>query len=372
MPTAPIAPSSSSPASPDLAAVPALPAFDEVAAAAEREHQLRLTKPPGSLGRLEELAVWYTGVRGRFPAPVPARAELFVFAADHGVAAEGVSAYPAAVTAAMVENFRRGGAAVNALARSAGVAVTVVDVGVGTAPAPALSGAGGGAAFVAARVRAGTGNLRWEAAMQRTEAAAAVAVGLRMAAAAADRGADLLCGGDMGIGNTTAAAALLCAFGAGAPADVVGRGTGLDDPGLARKIDVVAGALARARPDAADPLGVLAELGGLEIAALTGLMLGGASRRLAVVVDGFIAGAAALVATRLAPALRSFLLLSHLSAERGAPRLASLLGGPPPLFDLGLRLGEGTGAVLAVPLLRAAVAAAREMATFEAAAVPER
>jgi nicotinate-nucleotide--dimethylbenzimidazole phosphoribosyltransferase len=371
MPTAPIAPSSSSPDSPDLVAVPALPAFDDAAAAAERAHQLRLTKPPGSLGRLEELAVWYAGVRGRFPAPVPARAELFVFAADHGVAAEGVSAYPAAVTAAMVENFRRGGAAVNALSRSAGVAVTVVDVGVATATA-AASGAGGGAAFVGARVRAGTGNLLREAAMQRTEAAAAVAVGLRMAEAAADRGADLVCGGDMGIGNTTAAAALLCALGAGAPADVVGRGTGLDDPGLARKIDVVAGALARARPDAADPLGVLAELGGLEIAALVGLMLGGASRRLAVVVDGFIAGAAALVATRLAPALRSFLLLSHLSAERGAPRLASLLGGPAPLFDLGLRLGEGTGAVLAVPLLRAAVAAAREMATFEAAAVPER
>jgi nicotinate-nucleotide--dimethylbenzimidazole phosphoribosyltransferase len=370
--------------------LPQLPSFDEGAAAAEREHQLRLTKPPGSLGRLEELAAWYAGVRGRFPVPVPGRAELFVFAADHGVAAEGVSAYPAAVTAAMVENFRRGGAAVNTLARVAGVEVTVVDVGVaGAGRVPRLSPAGGptpdgadapagagpGAAFVNARVRPGTANLLRQAAMEPAEAAAAMAVGVQMAAAAAERGAEILCGGDMGIGNTTSAAALVCAFGGGGPAEVVGRGTGVDDPALARKIEVVAAALARVRLQRADPLEVLAELGGLEIAALAGLMLGGAARRLAVVVDGFIAGAAALVAVRLAPALRPlrpFLLLSHLSAERGAARLAALLGGPPPLLDLGLRLGEGTGAVLAVPLLRAAVAAAREMATFESAAVPER
>jgi len=336
-----------------------------------RAHQTQLTKPPGSLGRLEELAIWYAGVRGRFPVAAPAAGELFVFAADHGVTAEGVSAYPAEVTAAMVRNFRAGGAAVNVLARQCGLAVTVVDVGVNGPPIPTESKPGG-PAFVAARVRAGTRNLRREAAMTRAEAEAARAVGMRLAAEAAARGADVLVGGDMGIGNTTAAAALLCAFGGDAPDLVVGRGTGIDDAALARKAGVIRDALALHRPDARDPLGVLAAVGGLEIAALSGLMQEGAARRVPVVVDGFIAGAAALVATRLDPGVRDFLLLSHLSAERGAGRMAALLGGPLPLVDLGLRLGEGTGATLAVPLLRAAVTLQNEMATFAGADVPDR
>ena len=360
-----------------LSSVPALEA-DAIEKA--RARQAQLTKPPGSLGRLEELATWYAGVRGRFPVAVPGRGELFVFAADHGVAVEGVSAYPAEVTVAMVRNFRAGGAAVNVLARQCGLAVTVVDVGVNR-PAMGLvapdakvpvPGAAGAPSFEAARVRAGTRNFRREPAMTLAEAGAAHAIGVRLAGEAAARGADLLVGGDMGIANTTSAAALLCAFGGDDPDTVVGRGTGGDDAGLARKAQVIREALALHRPDPDDALGVLAAVGGLEIAALAGLMHGGAAHRLPVVVDGFIAGAAALVATRLAPGVRDFLLLSHLSAERGAARLAALLGGPPPLVDLGLRLGEGTGATLVVPLLRSAVALQNEMATFAGAEVPNR
>jgi nicotinate-nucleotide--dimethylbenzimidazole phosphoribosyltransferase len=360
--------------------LPEIPAFDEDTAARARRHQLTLTKPPGSLGRLEDLAVFYAGVRGQFPAAIPGRAELFVFAADHGVAAEGVSAYPAEVTAAMVGNFLHGGAAVNVLARQCGVSVTVVDVGVsgGSEPRSDLAPARDpdGPLFVSARVAPGTRNLRREAALTAAEAEAALSVGLSMAAAAAARGAELLVGGDMGIANTTSAAALVCAICDEDPAGIVGRGTGVDDDGLARKIEVIRDALAlhRALLDgpAGRPFGALQAVGGLEIAALAGLMLGGAARRLPVIVDGFIAGAAALVACGLVPGVRSFLLLSHLSAERGARRLAALLGGPAPLIDLGLRLGEGTGATLVVPLVRAAVALQNQMATFAGAGVPER
>jgi nicotinate-nucleotide--dimethylbenzimidazole phosphoribosyltransferase len=350
-----------------------IPELDRDAMERARAHQTRLTKPPGSLGRLEELAVWYAGARGRFPVEVPRQGELFVFAADHGVAAEGVSAYPAEVTAAMVRNFCAGGAAVNVLACQAALAVTVVDVGVkGFVPSAPATNRTGAPAFIAARVREGTRNFRREAAMTPAEAEAALTVGLNMAGAAAARGADLLVGGDMGIGNTTAAAALVCAFGGDEPGTVVGRGTGVDDATLDHKAVVVREALALHRPDARDALAVLATLGGYEIAALAGLMLGGAQRRVPVIVDGFIAGAAALVATRLQPRVRDFLLLSHLSAERGARRLADLLGAPGPLLDLGLRLGEGTGATLVVPLLRAAVALQNEMATFTGADIPDK
>ncbi|MBC8133833.1 MAG: nicotinate-nucleotide--dimethylbenzimidazole phosphoribosyltransferase [Deltaproteobacteria bacterium] len=370
-------------------APPRIGAFDRDAAAAAQVHQRELTKPPGSLGRLEQMAIWYAGVRGRFPVAVPQRAELFVFAADHGVAVEGVSAYPPEVTMAMVANFRAGGAAVNVLARQCGVGVTVVDVGVSgelvASPQPqgartevVAAGLAGGVGiagrpdvfFVSARVRAGTRNMRRESAMSGPEALAAIDVGLKMAAEAAARGVDVLVGGDMGIGNTTAAAALLCAFSGDDPSEIVGRGTGIDDDGLARKASVIREALAREALDPGDALGVLAAVGGLEIAALVGLMLGGAAARVPVIVDGFIACSAALVATRLAPASRPFLLLSHLSAERGARRLCDLLGEPAPLLNFEMRLGEGTGAVLSVPILRAAVATQAQMATFSSAGVP--
>lgn len=356
--------------------VPRIPEIDRRAVEAARARQAALTKPAGSLGRLEELAIWYAGARGMFPVPVPEHAELFVFAADHGVTAEAVSAYPQSVTAAMVQNFRAGGAAINVLARQCRIGLTVVDVGIaGDVPAPppeVTAALAPGARFVSARVRAGTANLRREPAMSRSEAVAALEVGMSMAEGAAGRATDLLVAGEMGIGNTTAAAALVCAFGGNDPAEVVGRGTGIDDATLAHKVAVVRDALARHRPGSGDPIGAVAAVGGLEIAALAGLYLGGAARRIPSVVDGLIANAAALVAVRLVPAVRQFLLLSHLSAEPGARRACILLGPPAPLFDLDLRLGEGTGAALAVPLLRAAVATQNQMATFERAGVSER
>jgi nicotinate-nucleotide--dimethylbenzimidazole phosphoribosyltransferase len=358
-------------ASPAPSHIVAIPAFDDAAAEAARAHQDRLCKPRRSLGRLEDLAAWYAGARGQFPLRPPARIELYVFAADHGVVEEGVSAWSSSVTAAMVGNFLAGGAAVCQLARGAGVALTVVDAGVAGDLSALPQPADRRARYVAAKVRAGTGNLARTVAMERPEAEAALALGRRLAAAAAAAGCDLLCAGEMGIGNTTAASALLCALAGVVPADAVGRGAGLDDAAVAHKVDVVRCALERHRPRPADPLGTLAAVGGLEIAAMAGLMLGGAAARVPVVVDGFIAGAAALVAVALAPEVRPYLLLSHRSAERGAARLAAALG-LEPLLDLGLRLGEGSGAILAAELVRHAVRLQADMATFSTAGVPDR
>jgi nicotinate-nucleotide--dimethylbenzimidazole phosphoribosyltransferase len=346
----------------------AIPPLDEDAAARARAHQLTLTKPPGSLGRLEDLAVFYAAARGAFPVPPPARARVYVFAADHGVAAEGVSPYPPSVTAAMVANFLAGGAAINVLARACALELAVVDVGVAT---PLPDTAGGDVPLIRARVRAGTANMRHEPALSRGEAEAALDVGARLATQAAAEGVSLLGAGEMGIGNTTAAAAVVAAATGAAPEDVVGRGTGIDNAGLARKIVVVRDALARHAPDRGDPVGLLAAVGGLEIAAMAGLMIGGAAHRVPVVVDGFISGAAALVAVAIAPAVRGYLCFSHLSAERGH-RIACEALDARPLLDLGLRLGEGTGAALAMQLLRAAVALQGEMATFASASVPDR
>jgi nicotinate-nucleotide--dimethylbenzimidazole phosphoribosyltransferase len=346
----------------------AVPPFDKEAAARAREHQAQLTKPPGSLGRLEDLGVFYAGVRGQFPVAAPRRARITVFAADHGVTVEGVSPYPSSVTAAMVANFLAGRAAISVLARASDIELCVVDVGVAT-PIPAVPAST--ARFLRAPIRAGTGNLRREPAMTRAEAEAALRLGVRLATEAADDGVEILGAGEMGIGNTTAAAAVVAALTGAPPAAVVGRGTGVDDAGLGRKIDVVRDALALHRPDRADPLGALAAVGGLEIAAMAGLMLGGAARRLPVVVDGFISGAAALVAARLAPAARDFLCFSHISAERGHRVVCDALDALP-LLDLGMRLGEGTGAALAIDLLRRAVRLQGEMATFASAGVANR
>jgi nicotinate-nucleotide--dimethylbenzimidazole phosphoribosyltransferase len=351
-----------------LGAAATIPPFDHAIAARARAHQETLTKPPGSLGRLEELAVLYAGARGAFPAPPVERARLCVFAADHGVTAEGVSPYPQSVTAAMVANFVAGGAAVSVLARACAVELVVADVGVATpTPVPPASAA----RLVRAPVRAGTGNLRREPAMSRAEAAAAMDIGAHLAMEAAAEGVALLGAGEMGIGNTTAAAAVVAAATGAAPDAVVGRGTGVDDAGLARKVAVVRDALERHRPDARDPLGILAAVGGLEIAAMAGLMLGGAARRVPVVVDGFISGAAALVAVALAPAARDYLVFSHLSAERGHRVVCEALDARP-LLDLGLRLGEGTGAALAMSMVRASVQLQNEMATFTSAGVANR
>ncbi|HYJ76066.1 MAG TPA: nicotinate-nucleotide--dimethylbenzimidazole phosphoribosyltransferase [Kineosporiaceae bacterium] len=341
---------------------------DDAAAALARGREDALTKPRGALGALEEVAVRLASVTGACPPPVPAAPAVAVFAADHGVHAQGVTPWPQEVTAQMVANFVAGGAAVNALARQLGVRVVVVDVGVAgpVDPAPGLW---------QRKIRAGTRNLAVEAAMTREEADAALAVGVEVAERLADEGADLLLTGDMGIANTTASAALVAAFTGADPHDVTGRGTGADDDTLARKVDVVRRGLAlhglTEGVAAADPVAALAAVGGLEHAALAGFVLAGAARRVPVVLDGVIAGAAALVAQALAPSAVDYCLAGHRSAEPGHAHALRALG-LRPLVDLDLRLGEGTGAVLAVPLVQAAAAALRDMATFDAAGVVDK
>jgi nicotinate-nucleotide--dimethylbenzimidazole phosphoribosyltransferase len=348
-----------------------IPKFDRASEAAATEAWLTRCKPRGALGRLEPLAAWYAGARGRFPVAAPQKIELYVFAGDHGVVEEGVSAWPSTVTAAMVGNMLAGGAAVNQLAAGAGIALTVVDVGVAGDSSALPQPHERRARLVAEKIRAGTANFARGEAMSRAEAAAAIAVGDRLSRAAADGGCDLLLAGEMGIGNTTSAAAIVCALGGASPEEVCGHGAGLDDATVAHKARLVAAALARHRLRADDPLGIVAAVGGLEIAAMAGLMLGGAARRVPVIVDGFIAGAAALVACALDARVRDYLVASHRSAERGARVLEAALG-LVPLVDLGLRLGEGTGAILAAELLRHAVRLLDGMATFSTAGVADR
>ena len=331
----------------------------EAAAAEARRHLDALTKPPGSLGRLEELAVRLVALTGR--APCVASPVIFTLAADHGVVAEGVSAYPQSVTAQMVENFLRGGAAVNVLARAAGARVVVADFGMATS-------LGAPSGLVVRRVAAGTANLALGPAMTLAQAVEAIAAGAALAEEAIAAGADLLGTGEMGIGNTTAASAITAAITGAAAAAVTGRGTGVDDAGHRRKIAVVERALRVNAPDPGDGLAVLARLGGFEIAGLVGVMLAAAAHRVPVALDGFIAGAAALVAATLAPAARHAMFASHRSAEPGhAVALRHL--GLEPYLSLDLRLGEGTGAALFIPLARAAAAVYGEMATFKSAGV---
>lgn len=340
--------------------------FDEEAAAAARHALDNLTKPAGSLGKLETLAAWWCGATGAFPARFPARARIITFAADHGVVAEGVSPYPSAVTLQMVANFLAGGAAVNVFARHHGVELAVVDVGVAGEPLSATSTAD--AIFHARRVRAGTGNMVREPAMTRAEAEAAVAVGIALAMSAADEGVAVLGAGEMGIGNTTAAAACLSAV-AGMPGKLTaGRGTGVDDAGLRRKVAAIDAALALHRPDRDDAIGILSAVGGLEIAAIAGLCIGGASRGVPLVLDGFISTAGGMLAGVLSPGSAPFTLVSHRSAENAHWAMSRMLG-KEPLHDLDLRLGEGTGAVLAIDSIRLAVKIMAEMATFSSAGV---
>ncbi len=329
--------------------------------AAAHRHLDRLTKPPGSLGRLEEIAARLAVLRGG--APRIERPVIFVFAADHGVVAEGVSAYPQIVTAQMVENFLHGGAAVNVLARQAGARVVVADFGVANPIA-------GSPELHACPIAPGTANMTRGPAMTRAQAVRAIETGARLAEHALDAGADLLATGEMGIGNTTAASAITAAITGALPERVTGRGTGVDDAAVARKVDVVGRALAVNAPDARDGLDVLAKVGGFEIAGLVGVTLAGAARRVPVALDGFIAGAAALVAVTLAPDARHALFASHRSAEPGHTVILEHLG-LTPYLDLALRLGEGTGAALFIHLARAAALVWNEMATFESAGVSQ-
>ncbi|MDE3031351.1 MAG: nicotinate-nucleotide--dimethylbenzimidazole phosphoribosyltransferase [Acidobacteriota bacterium] len=337
---------------------------DEGAAAAAVERQGRLTKPAGSLGELELLGAQLSAIAGQCPPPVPEPAMIGVFAGDHGVTRSGVTPWPSEVTAQMVANFCAGGAAINVLARHVGAGVTVVDVGVAT-PVP-----GDAIGLVRRNVAAGTADMAEGPAMTHEQARAALAVGAEVALESVRAGARLLATGDMGIGNTTPSAALIAAFTGATAIEVTGRGTGIDDAMLRRKTDVVGRALQRVGVDAA-PLDVLAEVGGLEIAALAGFIVAGAASRVPVVIDGVIAVAAAVVADAFAPAVSGYLIGGHRSSEPAASLGLAHLG-ITPLLDLGLRLGEGSGAALAIPVVQAAAKILREMATFESAGVSER
>jgi nicotinate-nucleotide--dimethylbenzimidazole phosphoribosyltransferase len=336
---------------------------DRAAERAARERLDRMTKPPGSLGVLEDVAAQLAGIAGRCPAPLPTPATVAVFAADHGVHAQGVTPWPQEVTGQMVANFLAGGAVVNAFAAEMGAEVVVVDVGVATPLDPAEG-------LLDRKVRRGTADLAEGPAMTLEEACRAVEAGIEVATRTAP-GSGSLVTGDMGIANTTASAALVCAFTGADPAAATGRGTGIDDPTWERKVGVVARAVRRVPTQPSTPeeaLAALAEVGGLEHAALAGFVLGAAAHRTPVLLDGAIAGAAALVAHVLCPAALEYAFAGHLSHEAGHG-LALVHLGLRPLLGLDLRLGEGTGALLALPLVTSAARALRDVATFDSAGV---
>lgn len=336
--------------------------LDEQAIADASARQSQLTKPAGALGVLESTSITLCGIQGTCP-PMPLTAPaVAVFAGDHGVHAQGVTPWPQEVTVGMVANFRAGGAAVNVLAKQAGASVYVVDLGVAADLEP-------GGNLIAKKVAKGTADLRTGPAMTREQALQAIAAGIEVAHELADAGHDCLLSGDMGIANTTPSAALIAAFTGRTPAEVTGRGTGIDDATLVRKVEVITDALARPRGE--DPIGVLASLGGFEHGGLAGLVLGAAARRVPVVLDGVIAGAAALVAEALAPQAIGYCFAGHRSVEAGHTIALAKLG-LRPLVDLDLRLGEGTGAALAFPIVEAAGAVLRDMATFDSAGVARK
>ncbi len=336
---------------------------DAAVAAAARARQDTLTKPRGALGRLEDLSVWLASCQGQCPPKQFERARVIVFAGDHGVARSGVSAYPPEVTAQMVANIDSGGAAINALARVAEATVRVADLAVN---ADALTERIG-----AHKVRRGSGDITTEDALTDKETAAAIDAGRAIADEEVDTGADLLIAGDMGIGNTTAAAVLVAALTNAEPVVAVGFGTGIDDAGWARKTAAVRDALFRARQVLPDPVGLLRCAGGADLAAIAGFCAQAAVRRTPLLLDGMAVTAAALVAERLAPGARLWWQAGHLSTEPGhALALAAL--DLDPILDLRMRLGEGTGAALALPVLRAAASSLSSMATFTQAGVSDR
>jgi nicotinate-nucleotide--dimethylbenzimidazole phosphoribosyltransferase len=335
-----------------------VPPTDEAAIGEVRERHPGLSKPPGSLGRLEELGARLAGMAGECPPPVPENPAVLVCAGDNGVLERGVSPWPQAVTAAMVGNFCDGGAAVNAIAKTVGARVSVVDVGV----AGELEGH---PLLRAAKVRRGTDDLSRGPAMSRDEAARAVMAGAGVAEELIESGGvDLLVAGDMGIGNTTPAACLISAFTGRPPTETTGRGTGIDDETLKLKVKVVEEAFEVHDPDPGDPLGVLAAVGGLEHGAIVGVILMGAVYGVPVILDGVVSNSAALVASALAPRSAGYLVAGHLSAEPGA-RIGLEYLELEPLLGLRMRLGEGTGGLLAVPLVQAAARTLAEMATLE-------
>ena len=331
------------------------PPDGRVAAAARRRQDL-LTKPRGALGRLEDLSVWVSSCQGHCPPRQFERARVVVFAGDHGVAQAGVSAYPPEVTAQMLDNIEAGGAAINVLAELAGAGVRAVDVAVDRAAAGSY------------RVRRSSGNIAVEDALSPEEAVAAVEAGRRIADEEVDSGADLLIAGDMGIGNTTPATALVAVITGTEPVAAVGRGTGIDDAAWSRKTAAVRDAMYRSRAAGSEPVALLAACGGADLAAMAGFCAQAAVRRTPVLLDGLVVTAAALVADLLAPGARLWWQAGHRSPEP-AHSLALAHLRLEPIVDLGLRLGEGTGAAVALPIVRAAIATLSTMATFTDAGV---
>lgn len=360
--------------------IAAIRPLDAEALAAARARQETLTKPPGSMGILEQVGNQLCGIAGTCPPPLPEPSAVAVFAADHGVVGQGVSAWPQEVTVQMLANVVTGGAVVNVLARQVGAGLLAVDVGVaGDVPAgvlPELTAeraarlavTPGGIGYLSRRVARGTADLSEGAAMSVAQAHQAMAVGIETAELLCEAGAGLLATGDLGIGNTTPSAALVAAFTGRDPADVTGAGAGSDAYGLARKVAAIRRALQRHVPRPDRPVETLAALGGFEHAAMVGFVLAAAARRVPVVLDGVIAASAALAAVAMCPPVRDGLLAGHRSVEPGSTAALAHLE-LVPLIDQGLRLGEGTGAVLAIPSVQAAARILREVATFDSAGV---
>jgi nicotinate-nucleotide--dimethylbenzimidazole phosphoribosyltransferase len=340
-----------------------MPSLDKEAMTQARARQDRLTKPPGSLGRLEELSIQLAGIQSK-PVPQITNKAIITLAGDHGVLAEKIGNWPQEVTAQMVANFLSGGAAVNVLARQAGARLIVADLGVAheLKSHPSL---------LIKKVAPGTRNMAQEPAMTPAQALKAVETGIEIVEAEIKKGLDIVGVGDMGIGNTTASSAISAVLTGKAVAEVTGRGTGIDDKQLAHKIAVIEKAIGINKPDPNQPLDVLAKVGGFEIGGLAGVMLGAAAHRIPVVLDGFITGAAALIATALCPKLKDFLIASHVSAEAGHPIVLEHMG-LKPLLNLGMRLGEGTGAALGMIIAEASAKILAEMATFGEAGVSEK
>ncbi len=322
-----------------------------------------LTKPLGSLGRLEDLAKLIVGISGK-ASPDFKNKVIFTFAADHGVTEEGVSPYPKEVTAQMVYNFLNGGAGINVLARHAQARVVVADLGVASdlKPSPEL---------VVNKIGYGTKNMAKGQAMSRQEAIRSLEAGIEIFEAEFKKGIDIIGTGEMGIGNTTAATCITAVFTKKPIEDIAGRGAGLDDQGLKNKIKIIQQALKINQPDAADPIDVLSKVGGFEIGGLAGVILAAAYRKVPVVIDGFISGAAALIAYKLEPKTKDYMIASHCSVERGHRHILNHIG-LEPLFDFNLRLGEGTGAALGINIAEAAVKILTQMATFASAGVSQK
>ncbi len=343
--------------------ITAITPLDEQAMAAAKERQAQLTKPQGALGQLETIATQIAGITGFINPPLTKRT-IFVAAGDHGVTAEGVSAFPSEVTPQMVLNFLNGGAAINVLAQQAGARVVVLDVGVATdlPDHPDL---------IKAKVAPGTNNIGSGPAMSRKQAIQAIEVGIKAMADEYKRGLQLVGTGDMGIGNTTPSSAICAVITGAEVASVTGRGTGIQDAAWHHKIEVIKQALEINQPNPKDPLDILAKVGGFEIGAIVGIILGAAAHHIPVLVDGFISTAGALVAAELAPLSKHYMIAAHKSVEPGHLIMQAHLN-LQPLFDLNLRLGEGTGSALAMPLVAAATAALNEMTTFAEASVSQK